>query len=220
MTKRRIGAEDYTVGWVCALPIEFAAAQEMLDEEHQDLPQDTHESNLYTLGRIGNHNVVLSCLPAGLMGNNPAAAVAFQIKSKFTSIRLRLLVGIGGGLGDVAVGVVSQHTYHRFCHLPEFARENAGPDILFQSDYNHIGGTTCDRCSSDALVERTSRSSQDIVIHYGTIASGNQVMKDGFRRDEISSKLGGVLCFEMEAAGLMNIFPCLVIRGICDYADS
>jgi nucleoside phosphorylase len=29
-----------------------------------------------------------------------------------------------------------------------------------------------------------------------------------------------VLCFEMEAAGLMNSFPCLVIRGICDYADS
>jgi hypothetical protein len=29
-----------------------------------------------------------------------------------------------------------------------------------------------------------------------------------------------VLCFEMEAAGLMNYLPCLVIRGICDYADS
>jgi hypothetical protein len=24
----------------------------------------------------------------------------------------------------------------------------------------------------------------------------------------------------MEAAGLMNIFPCLVIRGICDYSDT
>jgi nucleoside phosphorylase len=29
-----------------------------------------------------------------------------------------------------------------------------------------------------------------------------------------------VLCFEMEAAGLINSFPYLVIRGICDYADS
>jgi nucleoside phosphorylase len=33
-------------------------------------------------------------------------------------------------------------------------------------------------------------------------------------------EFGGVLCFEMEAAGLMNNFPCLVIRGVCDYADS
>jgi hypothetical protein len=30
----------------------------------------------------------------------------------------------------------------------------------------------------------------------------------------------GVTCVEMEAAGLMDSFPCLVIRGICDYADS
>ncbi|KAF3229678.1 hypothetical protein TWF106_000169 [Orbilia oligospora] len=28
------------------------------------------------------------------------------------------------------------------------------------------------------------------------------------------------LCFEMEAAGLVNTFPCLVVRGIGDYADS
>jgi nucleoside phosphorylase len=45
-------------------------------------------------------------------------------------------------------------------------------------------------------------------------------MKDAAERDKASSQLGGVLCFEMEAAGLMNAFPCLVIRGICDHADS
>jgi hypothetical protein len=45
-------------------------------------------------------------------------------------------------------------------------------------------------------------------------------MRYARERDDISKKLGGVLCFEMEAAGLMDRFPCLVIRGICDYADS
>jgi nucleoside phosphorylase len=44
-------------------------------------------------------------------------------------------------------------------------------------------------------------------------------MKDALRRDELAEKLK-VLCFEMEAAGLMNDFPCLVVRGICDYSDS
>lgn len=29
-----------------------------------------------------------------------------------------------------------------------------------------------------------------------------------------------VLYFEMEAAGLMDSFQCLVVRWICDYADS
>jgi nucleoside phosphorylase len=41
----------------------------------------------------------------------------------------------------------------------------------------------------------------------------------GATRDRLKEELD-VLCFEMEAAGLMDSFPCLVIRGICDYADS
>lgn len=45
-------------------------------------------------------------------------------------------------------------------------------------------------------------------------------MRDATERDRVSSELGGILCFEMEAAGIMNILPCLVIQGICDYADS
>ena len=57
------------------------------------------------------------------------------------------------------------------------------------------------------------------MIHYGLIASANQLMKDASMRDRLI-KDKDVLCFEMEAAGLMNHFPCLVIRGICDYSDS
>jgi hypothetical protein len=30
---RLLRHDDYTVGWVCALPVELAAAQEMLDED-------------------------------------------------------------------------------------------------------------------------------------------------------------------------------------------
>jgi nucleoside phosphorylase len=57
-------------------------------------------------------------------------------------------------------------------------------------------------------------------VFYGLIASGNQVMRDAMTRDSIARQLDGVLCFEMEAAGLMDSFSCLVVRGICDYADS
>lgn len=57
------------------------------------------------------------------------------------------------------------------------------------------------------------------MIHYGLIASANQVMKDALIRDILVAEKD-VLCFEMEAAGLMNHFPCVVIRGICDYSDS
>jgi hypothetical protein len=108
----RFQREAYTVGWVCALPIELAAAQEMLDEEHEDLEQDENDSNLYSFGSIGGHKVVLACLPAGQTGTNSAAAVAMQMKATFKGIRFGLMVGIGGGvpsgevdirLGDVVV---------------------------------------------------------------------------------------------------------------------
>jgi nucleoside phosphorylase len=97
---RRLRREDYTVGWVCALPDKLTAAQEMLDEEHQDLPTNGNDTNIYTLGCIGEHDVVLVCLPARLVGIGLATAVAIQIKASFPVIRFGLIVGIGGGVLD------------------------------------------------------------------------------------------------------------------------
>ena len=71
------------------------------------------------------------------------------------------------------------------------------------------------------LVVRQPRTGkhQDPAIHYGLIASADQVMKDAHTRDKLA-KEQGILCFEMEAAGLMDRFACVVIRGICDYSDT
>ncbi|CAD0018764.1 unnamed protein product [Aureobasidium pullulans] len=233
MSRRRLQARDYTVGWICALPVELAAARQMLEEEDEGISQDNSDPNIYTLGRIDAHNVVLACLPAGKPGTQSAATVAAQMRFRFTSLRVGLMVGIGGGvpssesdvrLGDVVIsqpylgyGGVVQHLA-AFDQLASFTRDAAGPDVLFEATYDHIGGATCRDCNKEMEIKRPLRKDQ--AIHYGTIASGNQVMKDGITRDRISQELGGVLCFEMEAAGLMNDFPCLVVRGICDYADS
>jgi nucleoside phosphorylase len=279
---RQLRRNDYTVGWVCALPVELAAAQEMLDEEHHDLERDPadNDENLYALGSIGGHNVAIVCLPAGRIGNNPAATVATQMRATFKKIRFGLIVGIGGGvpsaeadvrLGDVVVsqphgtfaGVVQydmgkttasgfertgalnspppillaavakvranelrdrsklREHVSKLERITKFQRSKAGPDVLFEAAYGHEGGQTCDECSVNRHETRQARDSEEeVVTHYGTIASGNQVIKDAAVRVTLDAELGGVLCFEMEAAGLMNSFPCLVVRGICDYADS
>ena len=271
--------DKYTVAWLCALPDELAASKCMLDEEHTPLSGYGNDRNIYTLGRIGDHNVVMTCLPMGRTGTNNAAVVATNMMNSFNSIRFGLMVGVGGGvphvatknirLGDVVVskptkgfagvvqydfgktkygdqfkrtgslnappqvllGAISQlHTNHlggrnRVAEYlsripPMYAYPGDETDLLFQTDYKHVGGKTCAECDRDRLVQnRRPRPSSNPAIHYGTIASGNQVMEDGRIRDELASELGA-LCFEMEAAGLMNDFPCLVIRGICDYADS
>lgn len=102
-------------------------------------------------------------------------------------------------------------------HFVYQGREN---DELFEASYIHPGGDTCEQCERSRLIQRLEkRVDGRPQIHYGNIPSGDKVMKDGVTRDRIATK-EGILCFEMEAAGLMETFPCVVIRGVGDYADS
>lgn len=115
---------------------------------------------------------------------------------------------------------------------PKLIRELKCPDTktdkLYQSSVVHVKGhKTCDACGNDesTLVMRAPRDPSDDdyedepVIHYGLIASADSLMKDAVMRDKLARERG-VLCFEMEAAGLMNHVPCIAIRGVCDYSDS
>ncbi|KAL7910083.1 hypothetical protein GGI35DRAFT_469022 [Trichoderma velutinum] len=273
---QRLGYCDYTVGWVCALPIEMAAAEAMLDSIHVPLPRKEGDPNTYTFGRVAEHNVVIACLPTNQYGTNNAATVASNMSRSFSSITIRLMVGIGGGvpdggidirLGDVVVGnevmqydlgkvlpdgqfqrtgrtTTPPHTIltavsklqadhesapsritsilldmlDRNKQMISYARPSL-PDRLFRHTYRHkqeMG--SCERCSLWEVLERPHRETAKPRIHYGKIASGNQVVKDGETRAKMAEELG-IICFEMEAAGLHD-FPCLAIRGICDYSDS
>lgn len=310
MTSEKRSYGDYSVGWICALPKEQTAATAMLDKRHPDLPKHINDTNTYTLGSIGAHNIVIACLPKGRYGTNSAANVAALMIRAFSSIKIGLMVGIGGGvplkvrLGDVVVstpggqypGVVQWDfgkateggTFERTgalsnppsslltalakleteyeltgSKIPDFLEElkkkylrlakrylksDSHQDLLFQADYAHVhepfmntegptggiiessqeeeeyeqrseeDGEACPFCDKTKIVKRRRRSMR---VHHGLIASGSKVIKDGLYREKLKSALGGdVLCFETEAAGLMNNFPCLVIRGICDYCDS
>ncbi|KLJ06111.1 hypothetical protein EMPG_10448 [Blastomyces silverae] len=93
-------------------------------------------------------------------------------------------------------------------------------DRLFLAEYSHASGKGhCDECDVTKIKHRPSRGNHDPVVHYGLIASADVVIKNAVVRDTIQRQ-DGILCFEMEAAGLMNGLNCLVIRGISDYSDS
>ncbi|KAH7205287.1 hypothetical protein BKA60DRAFT_685024 [Fusarium oxysporum] len=284
--------QKYTVGWICAIATEYLAAQLFLDEEHEG-PEfvSANDSNNYTLGKIGKHNVVIAVLPHGEYGISSAAGVAKDMLHSFPNVRFGLMVGIGGGaptpehdirLGDVVVsasghgkGGVFQYDFGKavqgrgfqetgFLNQPptilrtavhglltqykrkghqldkhiddilvenprlkkEFQRPESSTDRLYHSSKVHPPNdqSSCAKACGDdpsTLVVRSDRTEYEDnpAIHYGLIASSNRLMKDALTRDALAAKKG-VLCFEMEAAGLMNHFPCLVIRGICDYSDS
>ncbi|CZS79719.1 unnamed protein product [Fusarium graminearum] len=305
MTSMKLTHNDYTVGWVCVLPKEQTAALAMLDCEHPALPKQPTDKNAYTLGAVGEHNVVIACLPKGMYGTNSAATVAARMLDTFPSIKFGLLVGIGAGippqvrLGDVVVsspikqypGVVQWDfresikggNFKRIGALNnppselltaltkvESKREMTGPKIpqylddlatkypklktkyiksdLLKDPLFSPTGVRDDRvgwialfitiwqtiailfkfflgwrtlASGSSADGESSEGPRDMQVHYGLIASGNRLIKDSVLRDNINHQMGGhVLCLEMEAAGLANDFPCLVIRGICDYADS
>ncbi|KAH0259788.1 purine and uridine phosphorylase, partial [Aureobasidium melanogenum] len=295
--------ELYTVGWIAALSKEMTAALAMLDERH-DKPKDfvkpSSDTNAYRWGRIGDHNVVIASLAAGVYGTTSAATTAIHMLSSFPSIKVGLMVGIGAGipepnrdirLGDVVVsqphgqtgGVIQYdlgksrvrteqgntvHTFERVGFLkpppeallkalsllqaevrldgssishfledmferhpslaqsgsdgPGYIYQGAEHDRLFEASYLHTSDIGCSNCDPTRMISRVARSNpSEPKIHYGLIASGNELVKDAAERDAILMDNGGdCICLEMEAAGLMNSFPCLVIRGICDYADS
>ncbi|CAI7589631.1 unnamed protein product [Penicillium glandicola] len=56
-------------------------------------------------------------------------------------------------------------------------------------------------------------------IHFGRIASGDSVMKSALHRNQVAMR-EGVYGFEMEGAGAWDNFPVIVVKGVCDYADS
>lgn len=261
--------EDYTIAWICALRKEFKAAHPMLDEVYESLTIAGDE-NLYVLGGIGVHKVVMVA-PIEEAGTIRAAIVATNLKRSFTGIRATFIVGIAGGapssmsdirLGDVIVGMSvmqydlgkhttdeqfqvtgpvkrpaprlaaavsvfsTKHDVHSCgekileilqSQLPNLSRPSH-PDNLFQTSYDHHprNAPTCDDCDPESVLLRTPRSTNIPEIFYGGIGSGNSVIRNARKRDEMAAQ-HKFLCFEMEAAGLMDALP---IRGICDYADS
>ncbi|KAF2998955.1 hypothetical protein E8E13_006894 [Curvularia kusanoi] len=114
--KDPLSNNEYTVGWICALPNELTAARAFLDNIHSDRPHQraTSDNNTYVLGDIEGHNVVVAVLPVGVYGTVSAASVARDLLRSFENVRIGLMVGIGGGapsprnnihLGDVVVSV-------------------------------------------------------------------------------------------------------------------
>ncbi|KAF6802828.1 PFS domain-containing protein [Colletotrichum musicola] len=113
---------------------------------------------------------------------------------------------------------ILQDMHNRYSRMSDYTRP-ACADRLFLAAYDHDGALDCSRCNPSALRKRPARMDDDPRVFYGGIASGNQVVKSGMSRDSMARELD-IICFEMEAAGLMDTFPCLSIRGIYDYADS
>ena len=76
--------------------------------------------------------------------------------------------------------------------------------------------------SSGPIIELVERAERPVGtrtrVWYGSIGSGDKLMRDAKMRDELRDK-HNIIGLEMEAAGIENTIPVGVIRGVCDYGD-
>lgn len=87
--------DNYTVAWICALPLEAAVACVMLDKTYF-LSQQLTDLNAYKFGELNGYHIVIAYLPNGVYGTVSAAAVVSRMRLTFPQLQFGLMVGIGG----------------------------------------------------------------------------------------------------------------------------
>ncbi|KAB8228766.1 uncharacterized protein BDW43DRAFT_315536 [Aspergillus alliaceus] len=226
----------------------MTAAIAMLNDKHPQLQNPVTDSNAYALGTPAGHNVVIACLPFGIYGTvciRHGGDFAPDVDVYPDPI---CLDGWDWGRRAEAVVQYDYGETVRGGRFEQTGMLNHPPQLLLThisrleaerratKDNNGISGViakvlderpsmiddsndNCNDCDSAQKVQRDPLGSLEPQVCYGLIALGDKVMKDSQTRDRLAHKTGAI-CFEMGTAGLMNQLPCLVIRGICDYADS
>lgn len=147
---------------------------------------------------------------------NPPPAVLRTALAKMTSFQ---------GMADriaTTTQLILENTTSNSLRRSRFQYQGIENDNLYYPECpKHIEREdSCESCDEACkAVTRSSRQSSIPQIHYGTIASGNMIIENGHTRDYIR-EYTDAKCIETGTSGLMNSFPCLVVKGICDYADS
>lgn len=141
-------------------------------------------------------------------------------------------------------GHLVDRTHHHLSTLQNRNSDYYSPgrdlDRLFEPTYHHQhhGSSKCRKCKKNELCEKAQEATCESLkcdskrlvvrpylspngtdIHFGRMASGDTVMKSSEDRDRIAAE-ENVIAFEMEGAGICNNLPCIVVKGVCDYADS
>ncbi|CAF9918035.1 MAG: hypothetical protein ALECFALPRED_000474 [Alectoria fallacina] len=143
----------------------------------------------------------------------------------------RLLNALAPIISDREMGQMNFHDHlHRLSDLQNFQHPGLESDTLFEAGYDHVAVDKdalveadkphCYRCNPTYIVKRPLRETIYPQFHRGTILSGDLVMRDARKRDQLSKLHHNAVCIEMEAAGVIEDTHCLVVRGIADYADS
>lgn len=166
------------------------------------VPQDNHAGVIqYDFGKYEEHEFVLK----GSLNKPPLILLSADGQLMEEEIMDR------SPLQTILEYITSRRGFHR----PDIE------DILFDPSFPHIDQEEgCHKCEEMGGKRLVRKARCYPVVHRGLILSGSGVIKNPVDRERLRRGYKNALCYEMEAAGIMDEIPCLVIRGICDYADN
>ncbi|KAH7182127.1 nucleoside phosphorylase domain-containing protein [Fusarium sp. MPI-SDFR-AT-0072] len=207
---------------ICALPLEFDAIRSLFDstwqEHHHHYGKLKSDTNHYVNGRIGDLDVVVLLLSS--MGKKDQQR--FWNKSSRATRNITTLAQLVIGSTHQPTSIRSTLWYYEQCF--------SSPSLICE----RCRGVSCNEagCDEKFLVARCRLQkkmfleeqgdiceAQKPLIFLGRFGSGDTVLKSSRDRDKLAERLG-IAAFEMESAGLWEDSPCIVVKGVCDSADS
>ncbi|KAH7462908.1 hypothetical protein FOMA001_g18466 [Fusarium oxysporum f. sp. matthiolae] len=184
-------------------------------------------AGLPDLSRVPTRDIRLGDVLVGLPDGESAGLVPYDLGKEtedgFQPLRLGYNLAMTEPIVRAAIGSIKLEApndteiflpyYKKICNCEHatgtFADPGQDNDMLYRA---------CDN-GQEEIVERPPRSAyQRTRVWYGPIGSGDKLLKNARKRNELRDRYG-IIGLEMEAAGTMNRIPVGVIRGVCDYGD-
>ncbi|KAL4863472.1 hypothetical protein BDV12DRAFT_189671 [Aspergillus spectabilis] len=168
---------------------------------------------------LGRPNREIRSLLNGLRGDNARSELQNQMQQYLHTLQQAGSRWHHPKINDILfrASYLHKHYSHSFptkCPCLESDIPDQICDGALERNCDDLG---CDK--SQAIRCRGFLETVKVSTHIGTVASADTVMKSGNHRDEISRE-EKVIGFEMEGAGVWDNISCIVIKGVCDYADS
>ncbi|EXK26022.1 hypothetical protein FOMG_17383 [Fusarium oxysporum f. sp. melonis 26406] len=186
-------------------------------------------AGLPDLSRVPKRDIRLGDVLVGLPDGESAGLVPYDLGKEtedgFQPLRLGHSLTMTEPIVRSAIGSIKlEAPYDTEKLLPYYEKirncEHATGTFADPGQDNDILYLACDN-GQEEVAERPRRSKSDYQrtrVWYGPIGSGDKLLKNAQKRNELRDKYG-IIGLEMEAAGTMNRIPVGVIRGVCDYGD-
>ncbi|WZH43982.1 Nb-arc tpr domain-containing protein [Fusarium acuminatum] len=217
--------------------------------DRSKLKTSASDPNKYSIGRIGDRNVVLVQPPG--TGKVNAAIAAAHLRVNFPSLELVLVTGVCGGvpatpsgeeisLGDVVISNdIVQHDFGRRgsngFEVKDSPHERLGTQpmrvrnfvTLFEANRprerleDRAAVILGDLQSRNKAYEPVAKE-RDNRSHRPVVFVGRVGSGDTIRsaaERDTVAKSHDIIAFEREGAGIWDAVPCIIVKGVCDDFD-